>query len=98
MNIFVGNLEYTATEDEVRQLFEGYGTVNTVNVSMDRDTGRPRRLWLCRDAEYHQSSRGDCRLNGTMLGGRALTINEARPREERGGPRRAPGGKRVRDA
>ena len=90
MNIFVGNLAYTATVDEVRQLFEGHGTVETVNVLMDRDTGRPRGFGFVEMPNATEARAAIAGLNGTMLGGRSLTINEARPREERGGPRRGP--------
>ena len=90
MNIFVGNLAFTATVDEVRQLFEGYGTVETVKVLMDRDTGRPRGFGFVEMPNATEARAAIAGLNGTMLGGRSLTINEARPREERGGPRRGP--------
>ena len=98
MTIFVANLAYSATEDEVRQLFEGYGAVDTVRLMTDRDTGRPRGFGFVEmpDAPARAAIAG---LNGTNLGGRPLTINEARPREERDGQQRgghdaAPGGKR----
>ena len=68
MNIFVGNLAYTATEDEVRQLFEGYGTVNTVNVLMDRDTGRPRGFGFVEMPNTTEARAAIAGLNGTMLG------------------------------
>ena len=90
MNIFVGNLAFTATEDEVRQLFEGYGTVDTVRLMTDRDTGRPRGFGFVEMPDDTQARAAIAGLNGTDLGGRPLTINEARPREERGGPRRGP--------
>jgi RNA recognition motif-containing protein len=90
MNIFVGNLAYTATEEEVRQLFEGYGAVDTVNLLMDRDTGRPRGFGFVEMPDDTEARAAIAGLNGTSLGGRALTINEARPRDERGGPRRGP--------
>ena len=90
MNIFVGNLAYTATEAEVRQLFEGYGTVDTVNLLMDRDTGRPRGFGFVEMPHAVEAQAAIAGLNGTSLGGRPLTINEARLREERGGPRREP--------
>ena len=88
MNIFVGNLAFTATEAEVRQLFEGYGTVDTVNLLMDRDTGRPRGFGFVEMPDATEAQAAIDGLNGTSLGGRQLTVNEARPREERGGPRR----------
>ena len=90
MQIFVGNLAYTATEEDVRQLFEGYGTVDTVRLMTDRDTGRPRGFGFVEMPNDTQARAAIAGLNGTDLGGRSLTINEARPREERGGPRRGP--------
>jgi RNA recognition motif-containing protein len=90
MNIFVGNLAYTATVDDVRQLFEGYGEVTSVHLLEDRDTGRPRGFGFVEMPNDTQARAAIAGLNGTDLGGRPLTINEARPREERGGPRRGP--------
>jgi RNA recognition motif-containing protein len=90
MNIFVGNLVFTTTEEEVRQLFEGYGTVDTVRLATDRDTGRPRGFGFVEMPATTEAQAAIDGLNGTSLGGRPLTVNEARPREERGGPRRGP--------
>ena len=90
MNIFVSNLPYTATEDEVRQLFEGYGSVDTVRLMTDRDTGRPRGFGFVEMPNGTEARAAIAGLNGKDLGGRSLTVNEARPREERGGPRRGP--------
>ena len=99
MTIFVANLAFTATEDEVRQLFEGHGTVDTVRLMTDRDTGRPRGFGFVEMPDATQARAAIAGLNGTNLGGRPLTINEARPREERDGHSgvghdAAPGGKR----
>ena len=88
MNIFVGNLAFTATADEVRQLFEGYGTVDTVRLLTDRETGQPRGFGFVEMPNGTEARAAIAGLNGKDLGGRPLTINEARPREERGGPRR----------
>ena len=90
MNIFVGNLAYTTTVDDVRQLFETYGEVASVHLLEDRDTGRPRGFGFVEMPDDTQARAAIAGLNGTDLGGRPLTINEARPREERGGPRRGP--------
>ena len=90
MTIFVANLVYTATEDEVRQLFEGYGTVDTVRLMTDRDTGRPRGFGFVEMPDATEAQAAIAGLNGTSLGGRQLTVNEARAREERGEPRRGP--------
>jgi RNA recognition motif-containing protein len=90
MNIFVGNLAYTATEEEIRQLFEEYGAVDTIRLATDRDTGRPRGFGFVEMPDTTEAQAAIDGLNGTSLGGRPLTVNEARPREERGGPRRGP--------
>lgn len=84
-NIFVGNLSYNTTENEVRSLFETYGTVERVSLITDRDTGRAKGFGFVEmtvDAEANQAIEG---LNGRDVEGRALNVNEARPREERGG-------------
>ena len=94
MNIFVGNLAFTATETEVRQLFEGYGTVERVRLMTDRETGQPRGFGFVEMSNDTHARAAIAGLNGKDLGGRSLTINEARPRDEgggqRGGPRRGP--------
>jgi hypothetical protein len=90
MHIFVGNLPFTATEAEVRQLFEGYGTVDTVRLLTDRETGQARGFGFVEMPNATEARAAIAGLNGTSLGGRPLTINEARPRDERGGPRRGP--------
>ena len=84
-NIFVGNLSFGATEDAIRAAFEQYGTVDRVNVVTDRDTGRARGFAF---VEMHNDAEGDSAingLNGRELDGRALNVNEARPKEDRGG-------------
>ena len=82
-NIYVGNLSFNATEDQVRDLFAEYGTVNAVNMIMDRDTGRFRGFAF---VEMEDESAEDAieSLNDTELDGRKLRVNEARPREDRG--------------
>ena len=84
MQILVGNLAFTATEEEVRQVFEGYGTVETVRLMTDRDTGRPRGFGFVEMPDTTQARAALVGLNGSTLGGRMLTINEARPLEGRG--------------
>ncbi len=71
MNIFVGNLAFTATEAEVRQLFEGYGAVDTVRLMTDRDTGRPRGFGFVEMPDATEAQAAIAGLNGTSLGGRA---------------------------
>ena len=90
MQIYVGNLAFTATEAEVRQLFEGYGTVDTVRLLTDRETGQPRGFGFVEMPNGTEARAAIAGLNGTDLGGRPLTITEARPREERGESRRGP--------
>jgi RNA recognition motif-containing protein len=88
MNIFVGNLAFTTTDQELRACFEAYGTVETVRIMTDRDTGRARGFGFVEMPNTTEAQAAIDGLNGTLLGGRALTVNEARPREERGGSRR----------
>ena len=84
-NIYVGNLDFRTTEEELRQLFEGYGTVERVNMIRDRDTGQPRGfafVEMTNDAEAEKAVAG---TNGANLGGRNLNVSEARPKPERSG-------------
>lgn len=87
VNIFVGNLAFTTTEQDLRQLFEPYGTVDTVRIMTDRETGRSRGFGFVEMPDRHAAQTAMEALNGTSLAGRALTINEARPREPRREPR-----------
>ena len=84
-NIYVGNLPFSATESELQQLFESHGAVSRVNVVMDRETGRPRGFAFVEMANENEGNAAIDALNGSQVGGRALTVNEARPREPRGG-------------
>ena len=85
MQIYVGNLAFTATIDDVRQLFESYGDVARVNLPEDRETGRPRGFGFVEMPNDTEARAAIAGLNGKDLGGRSLMVNEARPREERGG-------------
>ena len=85
-SIFVGNLNFEATEDAVRSLFETYGTVERVNIIMDRDTGRAKGFGFVEMSVPAEADRAIAGLNGRELGGRALNVNEARPKTG-GGPR-----------
>lgn len=94
-NIFVGNLDFGATESSLRSLFEPYGTVDRVNVVTDRDTGRSRGFAFVEMSDSAQADQAIAALNGTELEGRALNVNEARPASTgggRGGPRHGGGG------
>jgi RNA recognition motif-containing protein len=83
VNIFVGNLAFTTTEQDLRQLFEPYGTVDTVRIMTDRETGRSRGFGFVEMPDSLAAHSAMDALNGTSLAGRALTVNEARPREPR---------------
>jgi cold-inducible RNA-binding protein len=85
INIFVGNLDFGATEDSIRGLFETYGTVERVNLLTDRDTGRPRGFGFVEMTDSAEAGRAIAGLNGHDLGGRAITVNEARPKTGGGG-------------
>ena len=84
-NIYVGNLDFATSEDDLRPLFADYGAVNTVTAVTDRDTGQPRAF-----AFVEMTNAGEARdairtLNGSVHGGRALIVNEARPKLYRSG-------------
>jgi RNA recognition motif-containing protein len=83
-NIFVGNLNFGATEGAVRALFEAYGTVDKVNIITDRDTGQARGFGFVEMSTNAEADRAIAELNGRELDGRALNVNEARPKTERG--------------
>ena len=83
--IYIGNLPFSATEDEIRELFAKHGTVESINLVNDRETGRPRGFGFV-EMDDEGATAAISALDGTELGGRNLRVNEARPREER--PRR----------
>jgi RNA recognition motif-containing protein len=95
MRIFVANISFTTTEEELEQLFEPYGIVDRAQIITDRDTGRSRGFGFVEMPDATEAQAAIDGLNGTSLGGRPLTVNEAREREDRGGPRREP--RRPRD-
>jgi len=84
-NIYVGNLPFTCTEDELRQAFEKFGKVSAVNLIQDRETGRPRGFAFVEMADTNAANQAIEALNLSNLSGRNITVNEAKPREERGG-------------
>lgn len=92
-NIFVGNLDFRASEESVRALFENYGSVDRVSIMTDRDTGRSRGFAFVEMPNENEAEQAISKLNGYNLGGRALNVNEARPKTERG-PRPGGGGGR----
>jgi cold-inducible RNA-binding protein len=83
-NIFVGNLSFGATEDAVRSLFEAYGTIDRVSIVTDRDTGQARGFGFVEMANDAEGDRAISELNGRDLDGRAINVNEARPKADRG--------------
>jgi len=83
--IFVGNLDFKATEDAVRSLFEQHGTVERVSLMTDRDTGRSRGFAFVEMTDEGEAERAIAALNGFNFGGRALNVNEARPKVDAGG-------------
>jgi len=84
-NIFVGNLSYSITESELEQAFSAYGAVERVSVVRDRDTGQPRGFAFVEMTDANEAANAINALNGREMNGRAINVNEARPREERGG-------------
>lgn len=82
-NIYVGNLSFGATDDSVRSLFETHGTVGRVNIVTDRDTGQPRGFGFVEMSNDGEGEKAIAALNGTDFDGRALSVNEARPKTER---------------
>ena len=91
-NIFVGNLDFSVREDAIRSLFENYGAVERVSIMTDRETGRSRGFAFVEMTNEGEAERAISALNGTNLSGRALNVNEARPKTERG-PRPGGGGR-----
>src|ERR1700733_6074024 len=91
--IYVGNLPFTATDEEIRTLFGAHGTVESVALPIDRDTGRPRGFGFVERTQA-DASRAIQNLNGTDMGGRSLKVNEAqdKPRSGGGGGGRSGGG------
>lgn len=90
MKIYVGNLPFTAREDELREMFSAYGTPSSVTVVIDRMSGRSRGFGFVEFEDAEQAKAAIAGLNGRELGGRALTVNEARS----DGGQRGPGGPR----
>jgi len=90
MNIYVGNLSYEVTEDDLRQAFEGFGQVASVTIIKDSDTGKSRGFGFVEMPVEDEAKAAITGMNGKELKGRTLSVNEARPRPEgrRGGRRR----------
>lgn len=95
--LFVGNLSFNTTENDLQDAFAAFGTVTEANLMMDRETGRPRGFGFVTMSTPEEAAKAVEGLNGKSVDGRALTVNIARPREERppgggGGGRRPYGG------
>lgn len=95
MNIYVGNLPHATTDDELREAFEAFGSVTSATIITDKFTGKSRGFGFVEMPNSDEAEDAINSLNGEDFGGRQLTVNEARPREERsgggGGSRRGPG-------
>ena len=89
MNIFVGNLAFSATDHDIRQLFEPYGAVDTINIITDRYTGQSRGFGFVEMPDSAAAKAAIQGLQGTALGGRTLNVNEAKPRAPRRDPSRS---------
>lgn len=94
--LYVGNLSFNTTENDLSDAFAAFGQVTETNLMMDRETGRPRGFGFVTMGSSEEAKKAIEGLNGKEMGGRALTVNEAKPREERsgggGGGRREYGG------
>ncbi|MFO1488603.1 MAG: RNA-binding protein [Verrucomicrobiota bacterium] len=94
--LFVGNLSFNTTENDLQDAFAAFGTVTETNMMMDRATGRPRGFGFVTMGSAEEAQKAIDGMNGKSIDGRALTVNVARPREERpaggGGGRREYGG------
>jgi len=86
--LFVGNLSFETTENDLNDAFAAHGTVTETNLMMDRSTGRPRGFGFVTMSTVEEAQKAIDALNGKELDGRAITVNVARPREESGGGRR----------
>jgi cold-inducible RNA-binding protein len=84
-NIFVGNLNYQTTQEELMQAFSQFGAVERVSIITDRDTGQPRGFAFVEMTDRREAENAIAQLNGQQLNGRAMNVNEARPKPQGGG-------------
>jgi RNA recognition motif-containing protein len=92
--VYVGNLSYDVTDSALEQMFASHGTVQSAQVIMDRDTGRSKGFGFVEMGSDQEAQAAIAALSGQQVGGRSLTVNEAKPREDRGGGRSGGGGGR----
>ena len=92
--LYVGNLAYTVTDSTLEQMFAQHGTVESAQVIMDRDTGRSKGFGFVEMKTDQEAQAAIAAMNGKEVDGRSLTVNEAKPREDRGGGRGGSGGGR----
>lgn len=92
-NIYVGNLSYSTTQEDLEAAFAAYGAVERVSLVRDRDTGQSRGFAFVEMRDATEAANAINALNGQQVNGRALSVNEAKPREERGGGGRSFGGR-----
>ena len=85
MKLYVGNLSFDTTQQDLEQIFGEIGTVESTNIIEDRDTGRSRGFAFVEMSSKEEGQNAIAQLNGKEIGGRSLTVNEAKPREDRGG-------------
>jgi RNA recognition motif-containing protein len=93
-NLYVGNMSFQITESDLTELFKAFGQVRRVRVAMDRETGRARGFAFVEIPNDEEAAKAIAGLDGKELGGRALKVNEARPKTERTAPRSSGGGGR----
>lgn len=89
--LYVGNLSYSTTSSDLEQMFSAHGTVESAQVIMDRSTGRSKGFGFVEMSSNDEADAAVTALNGSQKDGRTLTVNEAKPREDRGGSRRGYG-------
>ncbi len=96
-NIYVGNMSFEATESGLRSIFEPFGEITSVRLITDRDTGRPRGFGFVEMSNDEEAAKAITALNGTQMDGRALNVNEAKPKAAGRAPRGSGGYSRDRD-
>ncbi len=84
MNIYIGNMSFDTTEDQLRKAFEGYGEVSTVNIITDKNSGEPRGFAFVEMSAKDEAMAAISGMNGTEVDGREIKVSEARPRVDRG--------------